>query len=203
MDQHSDTPQPVPRWAIHRRLYDWILGFAKTPAAPLVLLAVAFIEAFMPFVPPDALLAPMCLGARRRALLFAVIAVIGSVLGAFMGYLIGSGLAGTGEWIVGAENVQRLVAEFAERGDVYVFVAALTPIPFHVLTIAAGVAKLNFGVFAVACIVGRSLRYGLVATIFWWIGPQAKPIIDRWFNLITIVVCVLLVLAYAAIVWLR
>ena len=188
------TNKKVPSWAVHRRLYDWLLGFATTSVAPVALFFVALVEAFLPFVPPDALLLPMCLGNRKKAAFFAVISIIGSVLGAMVGYfIIASFVAGGAEWIFGAEAIEAMVSEFDKRGSTYVFIAALTPVPFFVLTTAAGVAKLNFVMFLIACVVGRSLRYGTEAWIVWWIGPAAKVFIDKWFNWITIIACIVVV----------
>jgi|TARA_B110000116_G_C16778787_1_gene557189 membrane protein YqaA with SNARE-associated domain len=189
--------QVIPSWALHRRLYEWVLGFAATPMAPVVLFCIAFVEAFMPFVPPDALLIPMCLEKRKKSALFAAISVVGSVAGAMVGFfVIASLVAGGTEWIFGKEQIEAVVAEFGVRGQLWVFVAALTPIPFFALTTAAGIAELNFWLFLTACLVGRSLRYGIEAGIVCWIGERAKIFIEKWFNLITILVCVL-----AAFVW--
>ncbi|MGY8752511.1 MAG: YqaA family protein [Phycisphaerales bacterium] len=186
--------QTIPTWAVHRRLYEWVLGFAKTPIAPIVLLCIAFIEAFMPFVPPDALLIPMCLENRNRSVLFAGIAIIGSVSGAMIGYFVIASLIASGtEWAFGAETIEHIVGEFDKRGTSYVFIAALTPIPFFALTTAAGIAKLNFGMFLAACVIGRSLRYGIEAGIVWWIGEPAKLFIEKWFNLVTIIAGVVIV----------
>ncbi len=184
--------ETIPTWAIHRRLYEWALGFAKTPIAPVALAFIAFVEAFMPFVPPDALLIPMCLEKRNKSALFAVISIVGSVAGALVGFFIIASLISSGAgWFIGEEQIQPIVDEFEVRGQLWVFVAALTPAPFFILTAAAGVAKLNFGLFIVACIVGRTIRYGLEATIVWWIGDRAKTFIEKWFNFVTIVACIL------------
>jgi len=189
--------QTIPTWAIHRRLYEWVLGFAATPMAPLVLFAIAFVEAFMPFVPPDALLIPMCLEKRKKSAVFAVISVIGSVAGAMVGFfIIASLISGGAECIFGEDQIKAAVAEFGVRGHLWVFVAALTPAPFFMLTTAAGIAELNFGMFLAACVIGRSLRYGIVAGIVWWIGQPAKVFIEKWFNLVTIVVCILVALGW-------
>lgn len=189
--------QVIPNWALHRRLYEWVLGFAATTVAPIALLIIAFIEAFLPFVPPDALLIPMCLEKRKKSAIFAVIAMIGSVAGAMVGYfVIASFIASGTEWVLGKEAIEHIVAEFEQRGTSYVFIAALTPVPFFALTTAAGVAKLHFGMFLAACVIGRSLRYGIEAGIVWWIGPAAKIIIEKWFNLVTIVACIVIVLGW-------
>ena len=184
--------ETTPTWAIHRRLYEWILSFAATKIAPIILFVIAVIEAFMPFVPPDVLLIPMCVEKRAKSILFAMLAIGGSVLGALVGYFVIASFVGSGaEWVLGADKIEMVVSEFEKRGSAYVFIAALTPVPFFALTTAAGIAKLNFGVFLAACIIGRSLRYGLEALITYKFGQQAKLFIDKWFNTMTIVVCVL------------
>jgi membrane protein YqaA with SNARE-associated domain len=189
--------EAIPNWALHRRLYEWVLGFASKPVAPIVLFCIAFVEAFVPFVPPDALLIPMCLERRTKSALFAIVAIVGSVAGAMVGYFVIASLIANGtEWVFGAETIEHIVSEFDKRGTSYVFIAALTPIPFFALTTAAGVAKLNFGMFLAACIIGRSLRYGIEAGIIWWIGERAKTFIEKWFNLITITACVVIVLGW-------
>lgn len=186
--------EAIPNWALHRRFYEWILGFAAKPIAPIVLFCIAFVEAFVPFVPPDALLIPMCLEKRKKTAAFAAIAVVGSVAGAMIGYfVIASFIASGTQWVFGAEAIEHIVGEFDKRGVSYVFIAALTPVPFFALTTAAGVAKLNFGMFLAACVIGRSLRYGIEAGIVYWIGPTAKTFIEKWFNLLTISACVVIV----------
>lgn len=189
----------IPNWAIHRRLYVWVLSFAAKSTASFVLFGIAFVEAFMPFVPPDALLIPMCLEQRRKSGLFAMLAVLGSVAGAMVGYFIIASIISSGAgWFIGQEQIQPMVDEFEVRGQLWVFVAALTPIPFFLLTAAAGVAKLNFAIFLAACIVGRTIRYGLEAAIVWWIGERAKTFIEKWFNLVTIVACLIVAVGWWA-----
>jgi hypothetical protein len=50
-------------------------------------------------------------------------------------------------------------------------------------------------------VIGRSLRYGIEAGIVWWIGDAAKTFLEKWFNLITIVVCVVVVIGWALMKW--
>lgn len=191
------SEEPIPTWALHRRLYEWVLGFAATSVAPAALFFIAVIEAFMPFVPPDVLLIPMCVEKRSKSAFFAIIAITGSIIGALIGYfVIASLMAGVAEWMLGADKIGMVVTNFEERGFVYVFMGALTFVPFFALTTTAGIVKLNFGVFIAACIIGRSLRYGLVALITYWIGQKAKVFIDKWFNAITIIVCVVVLLGW-------
>ncbi|HEB60217.1 MAG TPA: DedA family protein [Phycisphaeraceae bacterium] len=195
--------KPVPRWALHRRLYDWVISFADRKHASIPLFILAFMESSFFPVPPDVLLGPMCLGARRRSMWFATICTMGSVMGAFLGYFIGLKAIHLALMIPGVEmgpeidaplaTVNGLKHEFALRGQWYVFIAALTPIPFKLLTITAGFAKMNLGVFALACLIGRSLRFYFVAGVFWLIGPRAVPFIDKYFNLLCLIFVILLI----------
>lgn len=189
-DDLATTTRPVPTWAIHRRMYDWVLSFAHHKHSQTVLFVISFAESSFFPVPPDALLIPLCLGRRQRAMRFAAITTIGSVLGAYLGYLIGYALLPVGQMIVGQDNIVKLADEFEVRGNLWVFIAALTPIPFKLLTITAGVAKMNLLTFTAACVVGRAARFFAVAGLIWIVGPRAKPLIDKYFNLL----CVLAVL---------
>ena len=186
---------PISRWAIHRRLYDWVLSFAHHKHSTTALFLFSFAESSFFPIPPDVLLGPLCLGNRKRSMLFATVCSVASVLGAFLGYVIGIGFLWLVMLIPGVteEGVKDLAAKFNEGSALYVFIAALTPIPFKLLTIAAGAAHMNLLLFAAACVVGRSTRFFAVAFVFWLIGPRALPLIDKYFNLLCFVFVILLV----------
>ncbi|MCK4873070.1 MAG: DedA family protein [Phycisphaerales bacterium] len=191
----AEAAKPVPRWALHRRLYDWVLSFADHKHSTTALFVLSFAESSFFPIPPDVLLGPLCLGARRKSLWFATVCTIASVLGAFLGYLIGWAAIDLALLIPGITQprIDWLAGKFDEQGQWYVFIAALTPIPFKLLTITAGFAKMNLLVFAVACVVGRAARFYIVAMVFWLIGPKAVPFIDKYFNLLCVVFVILLV----------
>ncbi len=189
----SDTHQaperpPTPAWAIHRRIYDWVLSLAHTRHATWALFLISFAESSFFPVPPDALLGPLCLGNRKRSLWFAAVCTAGSVLGAFLGYAIGYAAIEYALMIPGItqEKIDSLAAEFDVRGQWYVFIAALTPIPFKLLTITAGTAKMGLLVFTLACLIGRSIRFFAVAAVFYAVGPKAVPLIDKYFNILCV-----------------
>ena len=190
---------PTPRWALHRRLYDWVLSFAHRRHATTALFVLSFTESSFFPIPPDVLLGPLCLGHRRRALWFATVTTVASVLGALLGYAIG-----WGAWEALQEPVFRFIPGFSrEKFDVVerwyghwgvwvLFAAAFTPIPFKVFTIAGGVLHQPLLLFVLVATVGRAMRFYLVAAVFWLIGPRALPFIDRYFNLLCILFMALL-----------
>lgn len=180
---------------MHKRMYDWVLYFAHHKHSMTALFCLSFAESSFFPIPPDVLLGPLCLGNRKRSMTFATITTVASVLGAFLGYFIGFQLIWLALKIPGIhqEDMDWLKDQFAERGQWYVFIAALTPIPFKLLTITAGSAKMNLLVFAGACVVGRAARFYFVAFIFWLIGPKALPFIEKYFNWLALAFAVLLV----------
>jgi len=191
----TDATPSVSRWAIHRRLYDWVLSFAHKKHSSTALFLFSFSESSFFPIPPDVLLAPMCLGHRRRAIWFATVTTIASVLGAFLGYAIGYGAIDVAQLIPGItrEKINVLACQFEQTGHWYVFIAALTPIPFKLLTITSGFATMNLVVFALACLIGRATRFYAVAVVIWLIGPKAMPLIDRYFNWLCVAFVILLV----------
>ena len=202
-EKQDSTPQTVvthvPRWAIHRHLYDWVLSFAHHKHSTTALFTLSFAESSFFPIPPDVLLGPLCLGHRKKSWWFATVTTAASVLGAYLGYLIGYALIDLAMMIPGItqQRVDKLAGEFDVRGQWYVFIAALTPIPFKLLTITAGFAKMNLLIFSLACLLGRAIRFYGVAMAFWWIGPKALPLIDKYFNLLCSLFVILLIGGFA------
>jgi membrane protein YqaA with SNARE-associated domain len=184
------------RWL--RRLYDWVLHWADTPYAAPALFLLAFSESSFFPVPPDVLLIALVLGARRCWFRYALLCTIASALGGLAGYGIGYWLMDTvGQRIIAfyhAQEYYRQVMEWYIRFDYWiVFIAAFTPIPYKVFTIASGAFHMNMPAFAVVSTVGRGMRFFLVAGLLFWFGPPIQRFIDRYFNLLSVVFVILLI----------
>ena len=185
---------------IVRRLYDWVLSWARTPYGAPALGILAFAEASFFPVPPDVLLMALALAMPWKSYRFALIASLGSVAGGILGYMIGWGLWGTvgpyfyqyvpGVTVAGFDQVGILF----DRYDFWiVFAAGFTPIPYKIFTIAAGVFNVNFPVFMLASLVGRSLRFFTVAALFYYFGKPARRFIEKYFNLLSILLLIVLI----------
>ena len=79
-----------------------------------------------------------------------------------------------------------------------VAVAGFTPIPYKVFTISAGAFLLNFVRFVIASILSRSARFFLVAGLFFFFGPVINQFIARYFNVLSVLFVILLVLGFSA-----
>lgn len=187
-----------------RRLYDWTINKAQHPKAEYWLALFAFLESSIFPVPPDVLLLAMTFSKRERAFRYAAVTLLFSLLGGITGYFIGFGLyEAIGEPIIQFYNLQALVAEVGSRYEanafITVFTAAFTPIPYKLITISAGLFEISFFPFFLASFVGRGIRFFTVALILYVAGPKAKPFIEKYFELVTVIFTALLVLGFFAI----
>lgn len=196
----EEAPAVARRIGWVRRMYDWVLHWADTPSGPSALAALSAAEASFFPIPPDPLLMALCLGAIKRSLRFAAIATVASVVGGIGGYLIGAGawqaLGGFFfDYVPGVtpeafENIRA----FYDRYDFgAIFLAGLTPIPYKVFTLSAGVFSINFPIFVLASFLSRGLRFFVEAGLIYWKGAQISTFIDRYFNLLTWLFGILLI----------
>ena len=182
-----------------RRLYDWVLHWAETPYGAPALFVLALAESSFFPIPPDPLLIALCLGAASRSLRFALIATSASVLGGIIGYGIGAGAWDLVEpWFyqyvpgVSPEAFEQVQAQY-DRWDFWaIFFAGLTPIPYKVFTLSAGVFSINFGIFVVASVLSRSIRFFVLAGLIFKFGKPISSFIDRYFNLLAWIFGILL-----------
>lgn len=190
-----------------RRLYDWVLHWADTPFGAWALFLLAFCESFFFPIPPDILLIALAVAVPAKALKYALVCSVGSVLGGMLGYLIGwQFMAVIGERIVafyGLEGKVHYIEGIYQHYDAWaVGIAGFTPIPYKVFTIAAGMFKINFWVFVVASLVSRSARFFILGGLIYAFGPRIQRFIDRYFNILAVAFCVLLVVGFILIKYL-
>lgn len=186
-----------------KRLYNWTLDKAAHEKAPWWLAAISFIESSFFPIPPDVMLAPMCLARPERAFHYALICTIASVIGSLLGYAIGFFLFETiGKTILDLYGLggkfDAFSADFNAQGWIIVLLAGFTPLPFKVITIAAGATGMPLYVLIAAAIVARSARFFLVALLLWKFGPPMKAWIDKNFALATTVGGVLFIGGFIA-----
>jgi len=188
------------------RLYRWVLHWADTPYGVWALAVLAFAESSFFPVPPDVLLMALCLGAPKRALLFALICSVTSVIGGCFGYLIGAFLWDhvSGfflSYVFSPELFDLVGTKYNDNGFWAVFTAGLTPIPYKVFTIAAGVFRIDFGEFFLASVFARSTRFFAIAALIYHFGSPIRTFIDKYFNLLSVVFVVLLFGGFAVVKW--
>ncbi len=190
-----------------RRLYDWVLSWAKTPYGSWALFLLAFSESSFFPIPPDVLLIALAVAIPKKSFKYALICSFGSVLGGCFGYLIGwKFMALIGNHIVelyGLTPKVETIEILYNKYDAWaVGIAGFTPIPYKVFTISAGVFQINFLVFIIASFVSRSARFFLVGGLIYTFGPQIQRFIDKYFNILATAFTVLLVTGFIIIKYL-
>jgi len=184
------------------KLYDlkaWVESFAEKPYATAALFFFAFIESSFFPIPPDALLIVLALSKPSRSFIYAFYCTIGSVLGAYLGYLIGYVFYDTiGIGIIkfyGVENeINYVLSKYQENGFLAIVTAGFTPIPYKVFTILAGFnLTIDLWTLTFASLVGRAGRFFLVAGLIFWIGPKIKIYIEKYFDKLALVFFILLI----------
>ena len=185
-------------------LYRKTIEFSRKDRAPWILSLLSFLESFiLPFPPPDLMLAPMSLAAPHKALYFATLTLIASVIGGITGYLIGAFLF---------DYIQPFIIDWGYRaayetatlwfdqwGFWAVLMAGFSPVPYKIFTISAGVLGLAFIPFVLASIIGRGSRFYLVAWCLARYGPTIEPKLIQYIEKIgwgVVTLLVLLILYY-------
>ena len=187
-----------------RRLYGWVLHWAKTPYGTWALFLLAFCESSFFPIPPDVLLIALAVALPKKAFKYALVCSVGSLLGGCLGYLIGwQFMVDLGDGIIrfyGLQDKYEYIRRLYVTYDAWaVGIAGLTPIPYKVFTITAGAFRINFVVFLVASAVSRSARFFLVGGLIYLFGPKIQSFIDRYFNTLVVVFVILLVLGFIVI----
>ena len=186
------------RFTLLHSLYHWTLKWAAHPHAAWMLFFISFIESSVFLIPPDVLLIPMTLTEPKRWFRFGLITTIASILGGIAGYYIGYALWETvGKGVVafyGLGDAMDLVqAKYQANAFAAIFTAALTPIPYKVFTISAGLFHISLVTLIFASIIGRGLRFFAVAWLVGQFGEPVKEFIEKYFDILTVAAAVLLV----------
>lgn len=194
-------------------LYEFCIKLAKHPKAPLFLGINSFIESIFWPIPPDVMLAPMCLARPKLSMYYAAITVVTSVVGAIFGYYLGyfiydPYIADLIKWLNYEASMETVRNWFVmEYGILMIFVGAFTPIPYKVIAVTTGVVAaesmastgttgmLTIINFVLVSLVGRGLRFFLEAGVIMYGGERMEHAIRRYIDYIGWA-CVILIVLY-------
>ena len=165
-------------------LYARAMRWARHRHAPAYLGTMSFAESSFFPVPPDVMLAPMCLARPDRAWRFALLTTLTSVAGGLAGYAIGYyAFEAVAPWLQTTKywaSYQTAVQWFNDYGFWAVFIAGFSPIPYKVFTIAAGALSMALLPFTLASIIGRGARFYMVAGLMKWGGARMEAALHRY-----------------------
>ena len=166
----------------------------------------SFIESFIFPIPPDVLIIPMTIAKKQEWLKIALIATIGSVLGACLGYFIGyvffNEIGIKIFELYGVDNTSFLKDKVSSEGGVIAWItllaiAGFTPVPFKLLTITSGFVNFNIIYFILISIITRGSRFFIIAFLIGNFGPTMKKIIEKRLLSVSILISlIVIIIAY-------
>jgi membrane protein YqaA with SNARE-associated domain len=180
-----------------RSANEWFAARAHGAHAKFWLAVLSFTESSVFLVPPDVLLVAILLAGAERWRYYAVFTTVWSVLGALAGYAVGALLYDSvGQTLVSMYGLTDDVASakqwFSGNTFAVMFIAALTPLPYKVFVLTGGFLQVNLIAFTVASVLGRLLRFGLVAYITKSFGAIAAQTLTRYTHYTSLVLTVVL-----------
>lgn len=171
-----------------QRLYQWTLSWVRSRHATTALGAVSFVESSVFPIPADVLFVPMCAARPDRAMSYAFLATVTSVLGGIFGWLLG---------YYAFDLIARPILEFygkldafeglrsSVRDDVWLILLMLVTSglshlpPMKVVTILSGVVAFNPWLFILSAIVARGARFYALAWLLRKYGARVLAFIEE------------------------
>jgi membrane protein YqaA with SNARE-associated domain len=185
------------------KLYDWTFSLAARKTAQVWLAVIAFIESSIFLVPADVLFIPMALAKPERAYRFALIATIASTLGGIAGYFLGY-LA----YETIAQPILNFYGKLAEferlkncAGENTIMLLLVTSglahlPPIKIVTILAGVIRVNFLFFVASCIIARGARFFALAWALNRFGDSIRHFVEKRLGAIAMAAATALIAIY-------
>jgi membrane protein YqaA with SNARE-associated domain len=185
-------------WHWHRRLYNWVVHWADTRYGIFALIILALTEPICVPIPADVLVIGLCLGKPKRSLRYGLTCALFSVLGGTIAFSLG--LAIGPERIVDVFGTIGLGAKAQLALDIYtkydfwaIAISALTPVPYMIFSWVGGMAEVSLLKFVTISVIFRTMRFGSEALLFYFLGERARRLIEKYFNIATVVVIILLI----------
>ncbi len=166
-----------------QKLFNWVEKYAEHKHANKALALVAFTESSFFPIPPFVLIIGMLAQEKKPSWVkLALIGMISSVIGGVVAYFVGMFFYDyVGAPIVAFYGIENEIATlgtlFKDHVFLTILLASISPIPYKVFTLSAGLFSVNLFSFIVASILGRSLRFFAVAYVSNKYGAKAKQIL--------------------------
>jgi membrane protein DedA with SNARE-associated domain len=191
---------------------DWIIGLVRSGGYGGIVFLMTIENIFPPI--PSELIMPLAgyLAASDALVLWGAIAagMFGSVVGALALYFVGKRLGSErlkafadrhGCWMaVSRTDIERSELWFERHQVLAVFVCRLVPGIRSLISVPAGVAGMNLGLFLSATAVGSAAWASILACAGYWLGRNFSAI-EQWVGAVTLAVIAALVAWYAWRVW--
>ncbi len=170
--------------------FEW---FVNNASYIFVFLFMTIESSFIPFpsevvVPPAAYLACTHTGAGENMNIFLVVivATLGALAGAFINYYLSLWIGRPVVYrfadtrfahacMINREKVDKAEAYFDRHGAISTFIGRLIPAIRQLISIPAGLSKMNIGVFALFTALGALVWNAILGFLGWWLAQTVSP----------------------------
>jgi len=183
------------------RWYDKMIAVAKTKRALNIFFLLTFLESFIFPIPPDIMMVPIITANRKLLWNLAWMAAIISIFGGLVGYCIGFYFFEFfGDKILSFYHMQDSFHAFADTFNQYGFwiiaLKGLTPIPFKIIAISAGMTKFDLKLFFISACLARFSRFYLITIFLWYTGENFQHYLKKYFPVYLVGVIVVMIAGF-------
>lgn len=197
--------------------FDW---FVNNATYLFVFVFMVIESSFVPFpsevvVPPAAYLAVQ--KGDMNILLVVLVATAGALVGALINYVLALLIGRPVVYafansrlghacLIDAAKVEKAEAYFDKHGAISTFIGRLIPAVRQLISIPAGIARMNIWAFALYTSLGALLWNGILAGLGWWLAQhvtlsQLYEAVEKYNSYLTMAGFALLALCILYIVW--
>ena len=202
--RQATSDENVAWWHWHRRLYNWVVHWADTAYGVPALIVLALTEPICVPIPADVLVIGLCFGKPKSSLRYGLTCSFFSVLGGTIAFSLGLAI-GPERVISFFEQISFGPIDLGEKAqqalDLYrgydfwaIAISALTPVPYMIFSWVGGMAEVSLLKFVGISVVFRTMRFGGESLLFYFFGEKARRLVEKYFNIATVIVIILLML---------
>ena len=176
-----------------------ILAQAEKPYYTAIVFLMTVCESIFLFVPPEVFMTPAIIANRRRAVPITTAAILGSIVGGAISYMIGLWLFDSvGLWLIqhfaSMDKFYLAQQMFINHGIFLIVLTAFTPIPYKLMCMTAGFIGFPFGLLIGLSAIFRTGRFIIVGFLLWRFQDAANKIVKKYFWPLTIIAILVAIL---------
>ena len=165
-------------------LMKWLVDTIVVLGYPGIVILMAMESSILP-VPSELIMPPAGYAAaagQMNIVVALLCGVLGSVIGAYANYWVASKVGRWvfvryGKWVLLSEkSLERTEAFFAKHGEIATFVGRLFPVIRHLISIPAGLARMQLGRFFAYTAAGAGIWCAILLWIGWFIQRHAETL---------------------------
>ncbi len=194
-------------WYMHEALV-WLVNVISVLGYPGIIVLMAMESSIIP-VPSELVMAPAGYLAHQGEMsvwLIILAGTVGSLIGSYVNYFVSQYVGRAiilkyGKYVgIPPRKFEKVERFFQHHGEISVFVCRLLPVMRHLISIPAGMARMNHGRFATYTVLGAGIWMIVLTYIGYFIGAN-QELIEQYAHQAVIYAIVFSALLVGIYVW--